>query len=390
MCELFMMRTAVLSTDREAVADARHPALVRPRYLLIALAALYFAGAVPAAWKIIAHTQASTRAIENILVTYSMKNEGSLAVDRYAKEHPFLGLFLSSPVKGELNLPSHDTAAEQLSSGVRDLLHTVRHESDLAAWWSWGLVCLSALYAITLITLDRHFATRAVLFALTGISVVFFVIGILAPAIIIWTAPTIPLESGPLSFVLQHQVRGIAAIIWELLTNGHWIIGGFLLAFSIITPITKASLSFFLTASRSRELNLKIGGFIHAIGKWSMADVFVAAILLALYALKAQEATKSIPCLGLYYFIGYCLLALATTEILVHSDLADPNPRLKSPRKLGLKLIAGLFLAFFCFVGASGVYTYQQYTAYEKQPVHAPASPQQLNNGSLVLPAHQN
>src|SRR5271156_1642048 len=115
-----MSRTAVLpKIDSEAVAEALHPALVRPRYLLIALAALYFSAAIPAAWNIIAHTQASTKAIENILVTYNMKNEGSLAVDRYAQEHPFLGFFMSSPVKHELDLPSHDQAAEELTSGVR-------------------------------------------------------------------------------------------------------------------------------------------------------------------------------------------------------------------------------------------------------------------------------
>ena len=372
-----------------AVAEAIHPALVRPRYLVIVIAIIYFAAAIPAAWLIIAHTQASTGDIEKILVTYNMKNEGSLAVDRYAKEHPFLGFFMSSPVKQELNLPSHNEAAEQLSSGVHDLIENVRHESDIAAWWSWALLTLSSLYVLAVIVLDRSFASRAVLFALTSVSTVCFVIGILAPAMVIWTAPTIPLESGPLSFVLQHQVRGIAAIIWELLTNGHYIIGGFLFVFSILTPVTKAALSFFITGCRSRELNLKIGEFIHAIGKWSMADVFVAAILLALYALKAQEATKSIPCLGLYYFIGYCLLALATTELLVHSEVADGNPRRSSRGKLGLKLLGGLFVAFFCIASASGIYTYEQYTAYEKAPIHAAASPQQLNNGNLVLPAHQ-
>ncbi len=247
-----MTRTAVLSkVDRQAAAEAIHPALVRPRYLLIALAAVYFAAAIPAAWNIIAHTQASTMAIENILTTYNMKNEGSLAVDRYAGQHPFLGMFFSSPVKKELELPSHDQAAEDLTSGVRALLVTVRTESNSAAWWSWGLLSLSFLYIVTAIAIDRSFATRAVLFALTSVSLFCFIIGILAPAMIIWTAPQIPMESGQLSFVLQHEVRGIWAIIWELLTANHYIIGGFLLLFSIITPLTKATLTFFITGCRS-------------------------------------------------------------------------------------------------------------------------------------------
>jgi hypothetical protein len=385
-----MTRTASLTNvDRQAAAEALHPAWVRPRYVFIALAAIYFAAAIPAAWNVIAHTQASTNAIEHVLVTYSMKNEGSLALDRYGREHPFLSLFMASPVRHELDLPSQEKAEDALSSGVRDDLKTVRREADVAAWWSWGLLTLSFLYVVSAMALDRGIGTRAVVFALTSVSVFCFVIGILAPAMIIWTAPQIPMESGNLSFVLQHQVRGIFAIIWELLTNGHWIIGGFLFLFSILTPLTKASLTFFATACRSRELNRKIGEFIHSIGKWSMADVFVAAILLALYALKAQEATKSIPCLGLYYFIGYCLLSMTTTELLLYSEASDGTARRGSARKLGLQFVAGLFIAFFCVASASGIYTYEQYTANEKEPVHAPSSPEKLNNANLVLPAHQ-
>jgi len=196
------------------------------------------------------------------------------------------------------------------------------------------------------------------------------------------------MESGNLSFVLQHEVRGIAAIIKELLTSGHWIIGGFLLLFSILTPLTKALLTFFVTASRSKSLNFKIGQMLHTIGKWSMADVFVAGVLLALYALKAQEATKSIPCLGLYYFIGYCLLSLTTTELLVRSGLVSGNEKTKE-KKLGGRVIAGLFAAFLCFTLGSSLYTYQQYTLNTEQRVNSSSSPQKLNNADLVLPGHQ-
>ena len=384
-----MSRTATLSTDKKAAAEALHPTMVRPRYLFILLALVYFGAAGAAAWNIIIHTTESTTAIEKILVSYNMKNEGALAVDRYTHEHPFLGFLFGSPVKKELDLPSREKAQDDLTSGVKGLLKTVREESSIAAWWSEFLLSFSFLYVVTVIALDRSLVSRAVLFALTAVSVSYFFVGILAPAMIIWTAPTIPMESGQLSFVLQHQVRGIFAIIWDLLTNGHYIIGGFLFLFSIITPLTKASLTFFITGSRNRELNLKIGEFIHTIGKWSMADVFVAAVLLSLYALKFQEATKSIPCLGLYYFIGYCLFALTTTELLVHSDLADGNARRKSKKKLGLTLIGGLFAVFVCFAAATSVYTYEQYTENIKETIKAPSSPTQLDNAHLDLPAHK-
>ena len=364
-------------------------ALFAGKNILILLALLYAVGAILSAWNIIARTQASTRAIEQILSTYNLKNEGEQAVNRYANEHPLLGLFLSSPIKDELELPSHEESTKALSSDIAHLLKTVRQESSVAAWWSWFLLNLSLFYVVIVIALQRSLTARPVLFSLTAVSVICFIIGILAPAMVIWTAPSIPMASGKLDFVLQHQVRGIAAIIWELLTTGHWIIGTFLLLFSILTPLTKASLTFFITASHSKALNFKIGQFLHTIGKWSMADVFVAGVLLSLYALKAQEATKSIPCLGLYYFIGYCLLSMTTTVLLVHSGAAAESDRKKPEGKLGRGAMGGLFAGLLCFVLGSSLYTYQQYTVNTEEKITASSSPLKLNNADLVLPAHK-
>ena len=318
--------------------------------IFILLAVLYTVAAGVSVWSIIAHTRASTRAIEQILVTYNLKNEGEQAVDRYAQEHPLLGLFLSSPIKEELKLPSEEQSSKALSSDVERLLKTVRWESSVAAWWSWFLISLSLLYVVTVVALERNFTTRAVLFSLTVVSLVCFIIGILAPAMVIWTAPSIPMASGNLEFVLQHQVRGIAAIIWELLTTDHWIIGSFLLLFSILTPLTKASLMFFVIASRSKDLNFKIVQVLHAIGKWS---------------------------------------SMTTSELLTHSGMVAGNDEKKADRKLGRGVISGLFAGLLGFVVVSGLYTYQQYTHNLKGEVPESSSPEKLNNADLVMPAHK-
>jgi paraquat-inducible protein A len=362
---------------------------VTSKWIVALLAMIYVVAAGLAAYNIISHGEASTKAIEKILTTYNMKNEGEQAVDRYSQQHPFLGFLFGSPVKKELELPSQDESAKELSSDIADDLRTVRKESFVAAWWSWGLLSCSLFYVIAVIAFERSFSTRAVIFSLTSVSVVCFVIGIFAPAMVIWTAPVIPMASGNLTFVVQHQVRGIAAIIWELLTGGHLIIGGFLLLFSIITPMTKATLTYFATACPSKEINYKIGSFLHTIGKWSMADVFVAAVLLSLYALKFQQATKSIPCLGLYYFIGYCLLSLGTTELLTRSGLVARHHTEKLPMKVGGGIISGLLAGLVCFAALSSAYTYQQYTRPTEEKVHPASSPDKLNNADLVLPAHK-
>ena len=357
--------------------------------ILIVLAVLYAIGAAVAAGNIIVRTQGSTNAIEKILNLYSFENEGAQQLKHFDQKHSFLGFFASGTIQQTFKLSTPDESDVALHHELPHYLKLVRQESNYAAWWSWGLVSLSFFYAVVVIALERQLATRPVLFALTSISLVFFFIGILAPAMVIWTAPSVPMDGGTLNFVVQHQVRGIAAIIWDLLTAGHWIVGGFLMLFSIFTPLTKAALTYFTTASQSKKINFKIGEFLHTIGKWSMADVFVAAILLALYALKFQQATKSVPCLGLYYFIGYCLLSLSTTELLTRSGITG-NPRGRGTnRELEVSFVIGLLATLLCFISGSGLYTYDQYTKNTKEDLKAPMLPSQLDNAHLVLPAHK-
>jgi hypothetical protein len=358
--------------------------------ILTVLAVFYVIAAAVATGNIIKRADNSTAAIEKIFNLYGMKNEGSQALERYNHEHPFLGLFIDAPARDEMQLPTAAESSEALHSEVPHFMKLVREESRQAAWWSEFFLCLSFFYVVLAITLERSLTARGTLFALTTVSVFCFLVGILAPAMVIWTVPDIPLATGDLSFIIQHQVRGIAAIIWELLTSGHLIIGGFLLLFSICTPLTKASLTIFVTISRNKSWNYRAAEFLHTIGKWSMADVFVAAVLLALYALKAQQATKSIPCIGLYYFIGYCLLSMSTTELLVHSaEAAGQKAGGLWSRRLGVWAIGVLFAGLVCFSAASSIYTYEQYTVNVKQTLRAPENPSKLDNSHLDLPAHK-
>ncbi len=357
--------------------------------LLALLAAIYAGVAGACAWQVINHTKTSTDKIDELLATYNLQNEGEQALDQFNKKHWFLGTLFAGPIRQGLQLPGKEKSDEALHGDVPQELKQIRAESSQAAWWSWFLLNFSLFYVVSAVAIERTFFARGVIFALTSAAMVSFVIGIFAPAMLVWTTPTIPIETGQLSFVLQHKVRGIAAIIWELLTSQHEIVGGFLLLFSIITPMTKGVLTYFITASKSKELNNRIGNFLHSIGKWSMADVFVAGVLLSIYALKAQQATKSAPCLGLYYFIGYCLLSLSTTELLVHSGLVSGNDEPKTGGRIGWRVISGLFAIAVGFLGISTAFTYQQYTLNQHESLNASDNPSTLNNADLVLPAHK-
>ena len=205
-----------------ALPKADLPKVQPNRFRALTLMAVLFAiGGGTAAWQVIHHTQASTDEIEKVLSTYNMKNEGEKTLQKVEKQHSFLAALFGSTVQKALKLPSAGESAEALHTEVAHDLKMVRQESSTAAWWSWYLISLSLLYVVIVVAVERRHNTRPVLFALTTISMAFFVIGILAPAMVIWTAPVIPLATGDVSFVVQHQVRGILAIITELSRPSH-------------------------------------------------------------------------------------------------------------------------------------------------------------------------
>ena len=65
-----------------------------------------------------------------------------------------------------------------------------------------------------------------------------------------------------------------------------------------------------------------IDKFEKAIGKWSMADVFVIAIMVAYLAAVASKDMDELFSLeaefssGFYYFLGYCLLSILASQLL--------------------------------------------------------------------------
>jgi paraquat-inducible protein A len=117
-------------------------------------------------------------------------------------------------------------------------------------------------------------------------------------------------------FVLHYEIRSVSGVILELYKSSYWVIGLCLTVFSVLIPLTKAGLTFFVLETKSLSRRFKIAKFLHAISKWSMADVFVAAIPLADFAVKSNKSTQAELFLGFYYFLAYCLLSLVTTALL--------------------------------------------------------------------------
>lgn len=126
------------------------------------------------------------------------------------------------------------------------------------------------------------------------------------------------------------QTRSIVGAVRRLYEVGSPIPATLILLFSVVVPFGKAALvvaAMFMTSARSRHMTLR---FIETIAKWSMADVFVVAILIAYLAAQASttptRGPDAAPALlaftatfgaGFYWFAAYCLFSLASQQLTV-------------------------------------------------------------------------
>ena len=126
------------------------------------------------------------------------------------------------------------------------------------------------------------------------------------------------------------QTRSIIGAIQRLYEVGSPVPATLILLFSVVVPIGKALLAawaVFLANPVSRGRTLR---FVEAIAKWSMADVFVWAVVITFLAAQASTAPPTYPAgaaglraftaafgPGLYWFAAYCLFSLASQQLVV-------------------------------------------------------------------------
>jgi paraquat-inducible protein A len=176
----------------------------------------------------------------------------------------------------------------------------------LAAWW---LAAFSAAFCLLVHAGGRAgtaAAGRQAARQLCLVSLVLFAVGVTATALSLVTSKEV---TGIGTVVFSFEAKSVASTIRDLLASHDLVLGGLVLFFSVLVPLAKAVLLLFATtahgAARDRAVQL-----VHLVGRWSMADVFVVAVLLAMLALGRDPATRATTGPGLYFFAGYCLVAL--------------------------------------------------------------------------------
>jgi paraquat-inducible protein A len=117
-------------------------------------------------------------------------------------------------------------------------------------------------------------------------------------------------------FIFSNRVSILSGLV-ELLSEGYFLLAVLIFLFSIVLPLLKMTFLFLLWRGDigNREKHKKFLSWIGQYGKWSMLDVFVAAVLIVTIRLGAIAKVEVH--YGLYSFAASVILTMfATSKVL--------------------------------------------------------------------------
>ena len=145
---------------------------------------------------------------------------------------------------------------------------------------------------------------KALIFLLTLSTLILFVTGCLTP---LFTLS---------KFFIFNNTVSLFSALKELLAEGYFVLFFVLLSFSVLLPLLKIILLFYLQLSTriSQQSHKKVIGFLELVGKWSMLDVFVVSILLV--AVKLGPMANIEVHFGIYLFVASIILMMLISHIM--------------------------------------------------------------------------
>lgn len=102
--------------------------------------------------------------------------------------------------------------------------------------------------------------------------------------------------------------------LWQLYAEGQYLIFVLIFSFSILLPIAKLTILAVAWNSHRHRHHKKIM-WLEKIGRWSMLDVFVVALLIV--TVKLGVLASVVIHSGLYYFTASVLLMMIVTSIVI-------------------------------------------------------------------------
>ncbi len=202
---------------------------------------------------------------------------------------------------------------------IESIVDSAEHHESRAYIGSWVLLGVSVVFLIIKIAPwfrpGTPMLTRKLIAHLLAIALVFLGVGLLAPILSLVAYTEVALLG---KVVFKYESKGVITTVLELTRSGNLFIAGVLFLFSVVTPVIKHIVAFIAILAARAALRRKYVRFLGVIGKWSMADVMVVAVLLSFFVSGKEEFSDSWLGAGLYFFAGYCVLSLIAIQLITH------------------------------------------------------------------------
>jgi hypothetical protein len=129
--------------------------------------------------------------------------------------------------------------------------------------------------------------------------------------------------------VVYQKTRSILGTARELARTGNGGVAFLIVLFSVVIPVGKLLLQGASLLLRTPATRRGLDRVIAAMSKWSMADVFVMALIVAYLAGSASDQMGDLLVMdarleqGFYFFLAYCLFSVASTAMVKASATAS-------------------------------------------------------------------
>lgn len=259
-----------------------------------------------------------------LLVSASAVSEGERALSRMESAEEKTDTMVKSWLE-DLSFGLYSGASEKAQARARVEAAAGYHRGrvNLCAW---ALMCLTVLFLARLAIDWRRHVTNAqdrFVLHLHGVAGVCLLVGLFAPMLTIVAQREVAVLG---RVVLQFESKSILSTVFSLFTAGSTFTAGLLFLFSVVVPVAKLGVSLLALKARSPGARDICVRFLRMVGKWSMTDVFVVAVLLAFLATGEGKHTDARLGPGLYFFAVYGLLSMAGGLLLARTVAGTREP----------------------------------------------------------------
>ena len=215
-----------------------------------------------------------------------------------------------------LGLVKNDTKEKMLSL-QKDRRSLDRLSKKYALYFASGAVVILLLYFLLSLRGFTIVVSLAALLALIN--------GLITPILLVMIHKKVEYLG---DVVLSFESKGIIGSVLKLYNEHSYVVAGMILLFSVIVPLVKTLSILFVATFENSKFASKVVSFFKHLGKWSMIDVFVVAILLVYLTGGNSDTSKAEVEIGLYFFLIYVILSmigsLAADKMLKSTNQTRP------------------------------------------------------------------